>query len=66
MITLKTLNIEEIIFVTGDMEDHIVDYVSKNYNYKSSYVKQKEMLGDGHAINMAKGVVDKDGIKNLE
>lgn len=56
--SLKPLNIEEIIFITGDMEDHIVKFVSSNYNYKSEYIKQKEMLGDGHAISLAKDSVD--------
>jgi glucose-1-phosphate thymidylyltransferase len=52
--SLKVLNIDEIIFITGDMENHIVDYVGKNYSFKSSFIKQKEMLGDGQAISLAK------------
>ncbi len=60
--SLKNLNIDEIIFITGDMEDHIVKYVSKNYDYKCTYVKQNEMLGDGHAISLAKYNVEEDVI----
>lgn len=57
--SLKTLDIEsvvleEFVFITGDMEDHIVKFVKENYNFKAQYVKQHEMLGDGHAISLAK------------
>lgn len=60
--SLKSLKVDEITFITGDMEDHIIDYVSKNYNFKTNYVKQKEMKGDGHAISLAKGQIDGDVI----
>lgn len=58
--SLKSLSIDEIIFITGDMEDHIIDYVKKNYDFKTSYIKQNEMLGDGHAISLAKDKVKDD------
>ena len=60
--SLSTLDIDEIVFITGDMEDQIVEYVSSNYKFKTNYVKQKELLGDGHAINMAQDIVDDDVI----
>lgn len=50
---LKNLDIEEINFITGDMEDQIKDYVESNYDYNVKYLRQTELLGDGHAINMA-------------
>ena len=28
---VKALNPEEIIFITGDMEEQIMDYIAKNY-----------------------------------
>lgn len=54
---LKNLDVEEIVFITGDMEDQVKKYVSKHYDYKTKYLKQTELLGDGHAINMAKNEV---------
>lgn len=36
------------------MEDHIIKYVKDNYDFKADYIRQTEMLGDGHAINLAK------------
>jgi glucose-1-phosphate thymidylyltransferase len=54
---LKNLDVEEIVFITGDMEDQVKKYVSKHYDYKTKYIKQTELLGDGHAINMAKDEV---------
>jgi glucose-1-phosphate thymidylyltransferase len=53
----KDLNPEEIIFVTGDMEEQIKDYVSKNYRHKVKYIRQEQLLGDGHAIMHAKDYV---------
>lgn len=57
---LKGLDIEEIIFITGDMEDKVKKYVRKNYDYKTKYIPQTELKGDGHAINLAKDDVDSE------
>ena len=57
---LEKLPIEEIVFITGDMEDQIKTYVTKNYPYKTAFIKQEKRLGDGHAISLAKEHIDKD------
>ena len=57
---LKPLDVEEIIFITGDMQEKIEEYVSSNYKYKARYIKQDELLGDGYAINLAKEYVKED------
>jgi len=57
---LKPLDVEEIIFITGDMQEKIEEYVSSNYKYKARYIKQDELLGDGYAINLAKEYVKDD------
>jgi len=57
---LKPLDVEEIIFITGDMQEKIMGYVSSNYKYKARYIKQDELLGDGYAINLAKEYVKED------
>lgn len=57
---LDDLDVTEIVFVTGDMEDQIRSFIGSNYDYKCSYVKQDKLLGDGHALNMAKDLIDED------
>ena len=57
---LKPLDVEEIIFITGDMQEKIEEYVSFNYKYKARYIKQDKLLGDGYAINLAKEYVKDD------
>jgi len=51
--SLKELDFEEITFVIGFLGDKIIDYVKKNYDFKSRFVEQEELLGLGHAINIA-------------
>ncbi len=57
---LRPLDIEEIIFITGDMQEQIEKYVSENYDYHAKYIKQKELLGDGYAINLASEYIKDD------
>jgi len=47
---LKGLELDEVIFVIGFMGEKIIDYVRKNYRFKSSFVRQKELKGLGYAI----------------
>jgi glucose-1-phosphate thymidylyltransferase len=55
---LNGLNIEEIVFVVGYLGEQIETYVSANYDFKAHYVEQKELLGQAHAIYLAKDLVD--------
>lgn len=55
---LKGLNIEEIVFIVGYLGDQIETYVSANYDFKAHYVEQKELLGQAHAIYLAKDLVE--------
>ncbi len=51
--------VEEIIFIVGYLGHQIEDYVSKTYpQFKARYLEQKEMLGQAHAIQMAKDFID--------
>jgi glucose-1-phosphate thymidylyltransferase len=54
---LKDLNIEEIVFIVGYLGDQIESYVSANYDFKAHYVEQKELLGQAHALYLAKDLV---------
>lgn len=47
---LKQVRIDEVIFVIGFMGEQIVEYVKKNYRFKSKFIEQKELRGLGYAI----------------
>lgn len=51
---LQCLQIDEIIFITGYLGEQIKDYVSTHYDFPARYIEQKEMLGQAHAINLAR------------
>ncbi|MEI6042966.1 MAG: sugar phosphate nucleotidyltransferase [Chloroflexota bacterium] len=56
---LSEANIEEIIFITGYLGHQIEAYVKKVYpQFSARYLEQKEMLGQAHAIQMAKDFID--------
>jgi len=54
---LKGLNIKEIVFIVGYLGEQIREYVDSNYDFKAQYVEQKELLGQAHAIYLAKELV---------
>lgn len=55
---LQALDIDEVVFIVGYLGDQIRDYVAGNYNFKKThYVEQKELLGQAHAIYLAKDLV---------
>lgn len=51
---LLTLNVEEYIFIVGYLGDQVEAYVRANYPIKARFVEQTEMLGQAHAIYLAK------------
>jgi len=55
---LQGLNVEEIVFIVGWLGEQIEAYVSANYEFKARYVEQKELLGQAHAIRLARDWVD--------
>ncbi len=46
----KSIKIDELILILGPMGEQVMDHMSKNYEFKKSYVYQKERKGDAHAI----------------
>ncbi len=50
---LKHVRIDEVTFIIGFMGEQIVDYVKKNYKFKSEFIEQKELKGLGYAIWLA-------------
>ncbi|NLS75626.1 MAG: NTP transferase domain-containing protein [Chloroflexi bacterium] len=53
----KGLDVEEIIFIVGYLGDQIKAYVDAHYDFKARYVEQKELLGQAHAIYLAKDYI---------
>lgn len=55
-------SVNEIVMIVGFKKEMIIDFVEKNRkrilgNVKVSFVEQKEQLGTGHAVMLAKGHV---------
>lgn len=57
---LQGLDIEEIIFIVGYLGQQIEEYVTANYDFPARYVEQKELLGQAHAIWLAREHVQGD------
>ncbi|MFZ5917864.1 MAG: sugar phosphate nucleotidyltransferase [Chloroflexota bacterium] len=55
---LEGLNVQEIVFIVGWLGEQIQEYVTANYDFKAHYVEQKELLGQAHAIRLARQWVD--------
>jgi len=58
--TLK--DVTEYIFITGYLGDQIEDYVRANYQVPSRFIEQKELLGQSHAIALAKDYVTEEPV----
>jgi len=57
---LHGLDIEEIIFIVGYLGKQIEEYVTANYDFPARYVEQKELLGQAHAVWLAREHVRDD------
>src|SRR5262249_6667864 len=52
------LDIEEYIFVVGYLGEQVEDYVNGEYKLPTKFVEQKELLGQAHAIWLAREFLD--------
>ncbi|NDJ36137.1 MAG: NTP transferase domain-containing protein [Chloroflexi bacterium] len=52
--SLDELEIDEYIFIVGYLGDQIEAYIRDNHDIKAHFVVQEEMLGQSHAIHLAK------------
>lgn len=61
--SLIDLKVEEIVFIVGYLGDEIKKFVEVEYSSKVDikFVLQEETLGLGHAVYMAKKLVERDG-----
>lgn len=46
--------IDEYVFIIGWLGDHVKEYISENYDIPAHYVVQDEMLGQAHALWLAR------------
>ena len=51
---LSVLDVEEIIFIVGHLGEQIESYVAAHYAYPTTYVVQRELLGQAHAVGLAR------------
>lgn len=51
---LEEVDVDEITFIVGYLGDQIEEYVEAHYDFFTTYVEQKELLGQAHAIAMAR------------
>ena len=56
---LKSLPVEEIIFITGYLGYQIEGYVRANYGFPVRFVEQTELRGQAHAIHLAANAIDR-------
>lgn len=50
----QDLPIEEYVFIVGWLGDQVKDYMHQNYDIPTTFVQQDEMLGQAHAIWLAR------------
>jgi len=55
-------NVDEYIFIVGYMGDQIEEYVKANYPVNARFIVQKELLGQSHAIALAKEHVGEEPV----
>ena len=59
---LADLNVDEYIFVVGHLGDQVEDYVRNEHRLPARFIEQKEMLGQAHAIWLAREHLDDDPV----
>lgn len=52
--SLQGLEVDEYIFIIGYLGDQIEQYIKENFTFKATFIEQKEMIGQAHAIYLAK------------
>lgn len=55
-------DIDEFILIMGYLGSQIEDYVTKNYQFKTRFLEQKELLGQSHAIALAKDYIGEEPV----
>lgn len=58
MDTVKGLDLEELIVITGHLKEQVEQYVTTHYKIPARFVEQKTLDGTAGAINLARPFVD--------
>ena len=58
MDTVRGLDVEELIVITGHLKDVVEKYIVKQYDVPAKFVEQKTLDGTAGAINLARPFVD--------
>ncbi len=56
--SLKKIDYDEMIFITGYKEEILKQYLNKHYTFKKKFVFQKDPKGLGHAVYMGLKEID--------
>ncbi len=48
------VDVDEFVFIVGYLGDQVEKYVSENYDVQASFVEQRELLGQAHALWLAR------------
>lgn len=59
---LQQLDVSEYIFIVGYLGEQIADYIRSEYDLKAHFVKQDELLGQSHAIFLAREHLDDEPV----
>jgi len=51
------LSVEQFIFIVGHLGDRIQDYVENHYSFDARFVEQTELLGQAHALYLARDLL---------
>jgi glucose-1-phosphate thymidylyltransferase len=64
MFNLAQNGIKELVLIVGHMKEMIIEWLEENFGdkFSLSFVEQKELLGLGHAIYMAKEFLDDEEV----
>ncbi|HLC90853.1 MAG TPA: sugar phosphate nucleotidyltransferase [Candidatus Nanoarchaeia archaeon] len=57
--TLQNAGFDDVVLIVGYKQEKIKEFLSE-YHFSAKLIEQKEQLGTGHAIALAKGFVGKD------
>ena len=55
-------SVDEYIFIVGYLGDQIEAYVKEHYSFPARFIEQKELLGQSHAIALARDYVGADSV----
>lgn len=59
MDSIRDLDVDELIVITGHLKDVVERYIVEHYNVQAKFVEQKTLDGTAGAINLARPYIDR-------